>query len=403
MKILGLNLPSLFAPQKRKDGKSYLPAEFSGLNGFIDLDGALQVSTVYACMSILTKKVAMLPVMVQEFDGQNWIDKPYHPLMWVLAHRPNSDQTAFQFFSFLMKSLLQWGNAYVVVSRTPQGEVVGLRALNPKYLNFYFDPNTLKTTYIYTISAGITYFRQDQIMHFSDLSDDGRFGISRLQKATLALNAALLAQKGVALYFSNASKLNMYAVYDAGIGEEEVINLRDKVNKAVQIADSSLMWVPKNDAEFKTLTADSNALGVDAQKFQREQICAFFEVPPNMVADMEKSSYSSIEAQSLNFVRLTIQPWVSMVESVLMFKLLQPWEVGRIRIKFNTTVLTRGTDNDIANVASKLFLSGIVTQNEARDLVNKTHLEDGNKCFMPVNMQEQNDTNLPNPSSQRPV
>lgn len=49
---------------------------------------------------------------------------------------------------------------------------------------------------------------------------------------------------------------------------------------------------------------------LETRKFQINEIARIFRVPPHMLADLEKSSFSNIEQQSLEFVKYTLDPWV---------------------------------------------------------------------------------------------
>lgn len=91
------------------------------------------------------------------------------------------------------------------------------------------------------------------------------------------------------------------------------------------------MSIPPEQAQF-----------LETRKFQINEIARIFRVPPHMVGDLEKSSFSNIEQQSLEFVKYTLDPWVVRWEQSLMQSLLLPSEKATVSIRFNLDGLLRG-------------------------------------------------------------
>lgn len=61
-----------------------------------------------------------------------------------------------------------------------------------------------------------------------------------------------------------------------------------------------------------------------------------------MVGDLEKSSFSNIEQQSLEFVKYTLEPWLVRWEQAMVRSLLSKSEKEQYFIKFNVDGLLRG-------------------------------------------------------------
>ena len=81
---------------------------------------------------------------------------------------------------------------------------------------------------------------------------------------------------------------------------------------------------------------------LETRKFQIDEIARIFRVPPHMVGDLEKSSFSNIEQQSLEFVKYTLNPWVCRWEQALQRALLSDDEKGKYFFRFNVEGLMRG-------------------------------------------------------------
>ena len=74
---------------------------------------------------------------------------------------------------------------------------------------------------------------------------------------------------------------------------------------------------------------------LETRKFQINEIARIFRVPPHMVGDLEKSSFSNIEQQSLEFVKYTLEPWLVRWEQSIQRTLFSPEEKKRYFAKFN--------------------------------------------------------------------
>ena len=68
---------------------------------------------------------------------------------------------------------------------------------------------------------------------------------------------------------------------------------------------------------------------LETRKFQINEIARIFRVPPHMVGDLEKSSFSNIEQQSLEFVKYTLEPWLVRWEQSIQRTLFSPEEKKR--------------------------------------------------------------------------
>lgn len=80
---------------------------------------------------------------------------------------------------------------------------------------------------------------------------------------------------------------------------------------------------------------------LETRKFQINEIARIFRIPPHMVGDLDKSSFSNIEQQSLEFVKYTLDPWVIRWEQAITKTLLFSREKPGVFVKFNLEGLLR--------------------------------------------------------------
>jgi HK97 family phage portal protein len=133
---------------------------------------------------------------------------------------------------------------------------------------------------------------------------------------------------------------------------------------------------------------------LETRKFQINEIARIFRVPPHMVGDLEKSSFSNIEQQSLEFVKYTLDPWVIRWEQSLSRILFSKEDKRKYFIKFNVEGLLRGDYQSRMNGYATARQNGWMSANDIRELenLNKISDEDGGNLYLvngnmlPLNM-----------------
>ena len=116
--------------------------------------------------------------------------------------------------------------------------------------------------------------------------------------------------------------------------------------------------------------APEQAQFLETRKFQINEIARIFRVPPHMVGDLEKSSFSNIEQQSLEFVKYTLDPWVVRWEQSIQRTLLTAEEKTRFFVKFNLEGLLRGDYQSRMNGYATARQNGWMSANDIRELEN---------------------------------
>jgi HK97 family phage portal protein len=133
---------------------------------------------------------------------------------------------------------------------------------------------------------------------------------------------------------------------------------------------------------------------LETRKFQINEIARIFRIPPHMVGDLEKSSFSNIEQQSLEFVKYTLDPWVIRWEQAMQRTLLLPQEKREFFIKFNVDGLLRGDYESRMSGYATARQNGWMSANDIRELENLNLIPDelgGNHYLINGNMTKLED------------
>ena len=305
---------------------------------------SMQASAVYACVKILAETIASLPLHLYKKgkDGKNE-SAEQHPLFSCLYEMPNDETTSFEFRETMMTSLLLWGNAYARKIRK-NGHVTELWYLKPNLMTVERDTQTGKIKYTYSddITNQTYEYKPDQIFHIKGLSLDGVKGLSPIAQAREAVGLSLATEEYGAKFFGNGARPGGVLEHPGILKDPE--KLRESWNKVYQgTRNSHKVAVLEEGMKYHTIgIAPEDAQFLETRKYQVNEICRIFRVPPHLVGDLDRATFSNIEHQSIEFVQHTIRPWLVRWEQAISRSLLDEKERLLYFAKFNVDGLMRG-------------------------------------------------------------
>lgn len=353
---------------------------------------ALQTTAVYACVRILSETIASLPLHVYRYTEGGKTKDTEHALYTLLHDEPNPDMTSFVFRETLMSHLLIWGNAYSQILRDRSGQVIGLYPLLPDQMSVHRSEKG-KLYYVYNRyeednpnfqEKGSIVLSQEEVLHIPGLGFDGLIGYSPIALAKNAVGMTLACEEYGASFFSNGAN-------PGGVLEHPGIlkdpgKVRDSWNAVYQgTRNAHKVAVLEEGMSYKQIgIPPEEAQFLETRKFQINEIARLFRIPPHMVGDLEKSSFSNIEQQSLEFVKYTLDPWVVRFEQALKKSLLLPEEKKTHFIKFNVDGLLRGDYQSRMNGYAIGRQNGWLSTNDIRKLeeLNPIPSEEGGDLYL---------------------
>src|SRR5574344_98255 len=279
---------------------------------------AMQMTAVYSCVRILSEAIAGLPIHLYRSDDDGSKAKATdHPLYFILHDEPNPEMTSFVFRETLMTHLLLWGNAYAQIIRNGKGEVVALYPLMPNRMALdRYDKGRLYYSYNHsseespTLEGSTVILRPSDVLHIPGLGFDGLVGYSPIAMAKNAIGMAIACEEYGATFFANGAA-------PSGVLEHPgTIKDPSKVRESWQATfggsgNANKIAVLEEGMKYTPISiSPEQAQFLETRKFQINEIARIFRVPPHMVGDLEKSSFSNIEQQSLEFVKYTLEPWI---------------------------------------------------------------------------------------------
>ena len=368
----------------------YMGGSSAGKN--VNERSAMQMTAVYSCVRILAEAVAGLPLHLYRYKEDGGKERAIDNNLYHLLHdEPNKEMSSFIFRETPMTHLLLWGNAYAQIIRNGKGEVVALYPLMPNKMQVDRDENG-ELYYIYTRSSdeaktmdGVTvYLTPRDVLHIPGLGFDGLVGYSPIAMAKNAIGLAIATEEYGAKFFANGAAPSGVLEHPGTIKDPS--RLRETWNSTFGgSANSGKVAVLEEGMKYTPISiSPEQAQFLETRKFQIDEIARIFRVPPHMVGDLEKSSFSNIEQQSLEFVKYTLDPWVIRWEQSLSRALLNDDEKRKYFFKFNLEGLLRGDYESRMSGYAVARQNGWMSANDIRELENmdKIPAEDGGDLYL---------------------
>lgn len=336
----------------------------------VDADTAQRVTAVYACNKVISETVSMLPLKIYErqSDGGRR-EATEHPLYELLHDQPNLINTSLEFREFTQSNLTLRGNGYSLIIPGKRGAVDRLEPLRSERMRVEKLPNG-RARYQYQEPNGTKkIFTQDEIFHLRGYGDSIE-GLSPIGVHRQAVYRALATDKYASQFFSNGARPGGLIEYDGKLQKDTADLFREQWQKAfggsnnshgTAILESGMKWKPvsisNEDAQF-----------IETRQYNVRDIARIFRIPPHLVGDLEKASFSNIEQQSLEFVMYSMYPWFVRWEQAIRRDLIS--DKQKYFAAFSFDALLRGDAAARGAIYTSGINSGWLMRNEARKLEN---------------------------------
>ena len=352
----------------------------------VDAETALRSTVVLACIRVLSTSVAGLPFhLYRRLPGGGKEIAREHPLYRLLHTQPNSWQTSFEWREQMMLHLLSHGLALDEKVYTG-GAISEIVPLHPSRVKTeQLENNRLRYTYR-EASGSSTVYTQDAVMSVRGMSDDGVNGMSTIELARDAIGLARACEIHGATFFGNGARPGVILSTDNELSPEAAENTRNQWERAHRGADrSNRTAVLQGGLKVNELGGNNQeSQFLEARRFQVEEVCRLFGVPPHLVGDLTRSSFSNIEQQSLDFLTNGLMPYLRRIESSIARDLLEGDD--EYFAEFDTRGVLRADAAGRGSYYNTLWNLGVLSVNEIRSLENLNPVESGDVRFVQLNM-----------------
>lgn len=347
---------------------------------WITADNAMEVSAVYACVTLLSETIASLPLKVYENTSSGKREKTEGKLYGLLKN-PIGFQNEFEWMENLVGCLALRGNSYHRIAPMRSE----LDPIHPSRVKVEMDENR-RLRYTVTVDSESYEYSQSEVLHIKGLSSDGMQGMSPVALARETIGAAKSAEEHAATFFGNSAIPGGIISTKNKLDPESKKRLRSDFEEMhggdnkhrLGVFDMEMSWqqigMNWEDAQF-----------LETRKFEISEIARWFRIPPHMIGDVERSTSwgTGIEQQSIGFVRYTLRPWLKRIETAINSSLVLPND-GPVYVKFAVEGLLRGDSAARASFYSTMKTSKIMTTNEIRALEDMNPIEGGDELENPA-------------------
>lgn len=356
-------------------------------------EGALAYGAVLACVRVLSESVASLPCLLYERVDENGLPGKRravgHPLYRLLHDKPNPEMSAFEWWEMALVHILLWGNFYAEIVVDGCGNVSALWPIPPKLVRPTRLPDG-RLVYDIELPDDPRRFGSEWIFHVAGMRTGGLTGLSVVGQAREAIGLGMAAEQYGASVFGNGTVPGGVLEHPSQLSDEAFKRLQASWQERHQgLANAQRLAILEEGMKYNKIgIPPEDAQFLETRKYQRSEIAGMFRVPPHLIGDLERATFSNIEHQSLSFVVYSLQPWLRRIEARVNGWLLLQQEQERYFAEFLVDGLLRGDVVSRNQAYSTARQWGWMSVNEIRVRENLNSIPEGDVYLQPMNMLE---------------
>ncbi|HGJ5856248.1 phage portal protein [Arsenophonus nasoniae] len=353
----------------------------------VTVDNAMQISTVWACVRLLSESISTLPLKIYQTQSDGTrrlaLDHPVYPL---LCKQPNSEMTPSRFMLMIVASLCLRGNAFVE-KKYIGNKLVSLSPLLPQNMAVNREANgRLKYTYTDPLSQGQYVIPLKAMMHIRGFGLDGVCGMIPVQMGRDVIGAAMSVEESAAKIFENGLQSSGFISAEGSLNDLQRERLKKYLKEFMGSKNAGKVMVIEGGMKYNNVTMNPEAAQMlESRTFSIEEICRWFRVPPFMVGHVTKQSSwaSSVEGMNMQFLTNTLRPLLVNIEQEISRCLLQD---ENYVVEFSVEGLLRADSAGRSAYYTTALQNGWMSRNDVRRLENLPPIEGGDIYTVQLNL-----------------
>lgn len=351
------------------------------------IDGALQVSAVWACVELLADNISTLPLFVYEraADGHK-VPARETGLFKLLHDNPNRRQTPAEFWNYMVVNFLLRGNAYARVIRDKKGEAIELLPLSADQVEVeMLDGGSL--IYKYHFGGTTAIYAEESILHWRD-KGNGLVGMSRLDYMRSTVGLAIATQDHSEGNFRKAGKRPGVFLVDKALTPAQREAIRANFSGLVEGSSDDLL-VLEAGAKFEPLSLTPVDMQLmEARRFSVEDIARWFGLPSVLINDTSQSTVWGSGIQSIieSTYKFRLRPILENLEQAIERRVFTSRQRELYCAEFSLDAILRGNATERMELGAKAVANGLMSRNEWRQLENWPAVEGGDELTAQINL-----------------
>lgn len=346
-------------------------------------------SAVWCAASFIATNIASLPCPVYRLDGRKKEKVSDHPLHKILNVRANDETVSMVFRETVLYHLLFWWGSVSIIERDRLNRIRGLWPVHPDRVAVRRDNGVL--AYDVTHDNGIqkTYNRAD-VLHIPSFGPNGLIGFSMANKCRDSIGLILAMRSFANLFFRNGAHMGAIFEHPNKLGEQAHKNLTTSMmNSLSGLGKAHKLMILEEGMKVNKLTIEpEKAQLLEERQYSVTDVARWFNLPPHVLKDLSRATFSNIEHQGLELVKYSFRPWLVRLEQHYAGFLLDEQEQGRYIVKHNVEGLLRGDTAARSDFYRAQFQTGALTPNEIRELEDKNPINEpwADEVYIQLNM-----------------
>ncbi len=348
-------------------------------------DGALQLSAVWACVTLIAKTIATLPLFVFERRGGARQLARDTTLWQVLHASPNRRMTSVEFWIAMLMNLLLRGNAYARILRNSSGQVIELWPLSADQMQVDV-LNDGSLVYLYRIGNDVEALAESSVLHLKDIGN-GTMGLARLDFMRATTSEQSNASTAANLLFANGGKPSGVLMIDKVLNEDQRAAIKQNFSGMAE-GSANRLFVLEANMKFEQLSlSPADVQLLETRRFGIEEIGRWFGVPAVLINHANATAWGTgIEQIIDGFFKFTIRPTLVAIEQAIEQRVLTTEDRARLSVEWNFDGLLRANIRDRMDVYARAVQNGLKTRNEVRQLENDPPLPGGDELTAQSNL-----------------
>ena len=361
----------------------------------------MNIDAFFAAVNLVSNSIAMMPWLFKD-EENNLLPKSNY--LWHLFD--NSELTRFNIMKNIMQDIILYGNGFMYIERDEETGRPKTLHYSPAYQTSIFLNEITHKTYYYNYLFSDEIDDGTNFLHFFVNTDDGYIGKGIMKYAYNVLDIASIIQSSTNDYYSTTG--NQFGIIspngplpETGNRQKQIDRLAAKYDEVTKKANKGTIFFP-SDLKFTPLntTAKDSAL-IESREYNAVAIGRFVNnLSPVLLGDYRHNVYGTLSEAQKEFVIHSLSPDVTMIQDECNRKLVMPSKLGRQFIDLDENAILATDQEKQANYLNTLVNSGIITRNEARNILGFAPVEGADILAVPYSNIQDNtiggeETNTP--------
>jgi HK97 family phage portal protein len=350
---------------------------------------AFAVPAFLACVRTLAEGVAQLPfrLLRTNADGSK-SPATDHPLFPLIHFQPNEWQSSFEFREGMVSDVAVWGNSFAVKRFDRAGRLTALWPIEPWRVAVSQLDNRQVVYDYYAEDGSSGRYPSSAILHVRWLSRDGIAGDVPLSLLGEPLRLARTIEKHAGRFWQNHARPGMILETSQQIPREAQESLREQFQSIhAGPNNAGRTAILPNGVTLREITgasAESSQL-MEMRLFIVQEIARAFKIPPSLIGENSRSTFSNAEQEQLSFVTNTLTPWCRRIEGAFRRSLLEG--EPDLQVSLDVRGLLRGDSAARSAYYQALFGIGVLSPQDIRRLEDYEPIPDpaADRYYIPVN------------------